>query len=78
MFEIEKGVPLPEKGNVRTGVANALRQMEVGDSFVIPTEATNKNRLSSAFSRFYMTKCGAGKRFSQRKTPDGFRIWRTA
>lgn len=78
MFTIEKSVPIPVPGTVKTGVTNALKQMNVGDSVLIPMGVTNRNRLSSRFSEFAKTKAGAGKRFTQRKTPDGYRIWRIA
>lgn len=76
MFEIKNDVPVPPHANAKFGITATLRKMEVGDSFQIPVGVTNKNRLSSAFARYATTKDGAGKRFSQRKMPDGFRVWR--
>ncbi|WP_156521860.1 hypothetical protein [Croceicoccus mobilis] len=78
MFEIEKQVPVPPYGTARTGLAATLKNMDVGDSVHLCGGLTDKNRLSSAFSGFTKTKAGAGKRFTQRKTSDGFRIWRIA
>lgn len=66
-IKIDKGVPLPPRGN---GLFDAMRAMQVGDSFLVPDEAVNTVR----------TLAGAqiNGKFSIRRTPDGHRCWRTA
>lgn len=78
MFEIEKNVPLPDHKAGETGFAATLQRMEVGESFLLPGGHKKSNQISSAFSKFAQTRAGAGKRFAQRKRPEGIRIWRMA
>lgn len=78
MFNIEHGLPIPQPGTAKTGLTDALKRMDIGDSIFMPMEVTNRNRLSSRFAEFARTKAGAGKRFTQRKLLDGYRIWRIA
>lgn len=66
--KIDKNVPLP---------AHHLqiypwREMEVGDSFLVPTDT------KSASLRVIASRNGRelGRTFSVRKTPEGFRCWR--
>lgn len=70
MFEIEKDIPTPKH---RARQAYPFKQMEVGDSFFIPSESDSfhaKAVASLASKRF------APKRFVSRKVDGGRRIWR--
>lgn len=43
MFEIQKNVPIPEsRGRPSIGMVYPFDQMEVGDSFAVPVDATKK------------------------------------
>ena len=35
-FKIEKGVPVPEKINIRGVLSGVLRNMKIGDSILVP------------------------------------------
>jgi len=75
MFELEKGVPVP-KG--RRGAKYPIPEMEVGDSFFIPT----KDRAESARFRNSINgvcryaKVGSSKEFTLRAVEGGLRCWR--
>lgn len=62
---VEKGVPLPEPRT--TGLMDALRALEVGESFLYHCHIKDRaNRVP-------------GRKFACRKRPDGqWRVWRTA
>jgi hypothetical protein len=68
-IQIEKGIAIPMGKNA----TYPFRQMEVGDSFLIPgkTTAQTAGIVTSARMR-------TGWKFATRTTPDGVRIWRTA
>jgi len=69
---IEKGVPMPPPVAKR-GFMGVAREMEVGDSFVIP--------MSVASARNFAGNCNrvlGPKRFVSRKVDDGLRIWRVS
>ena len=66
MYEIEKGVPIPDGR-----AAYPFEAMEVGDSFVAANKWVGRSAWSWGRAR--------GKKFSVRKQPDGtVRIWRVA
>jgi hypothetical protein len=65
-MKIEKNIPLPIK--------YPFAQMEVGDSFLLP-EGMKRNAASVAAMRYGNP---LGRRFTIRKTPEGFRCWRVA
>ncbi len=73
MFVIEKGVPKPDKKGMKAKYP--LGQMEVGDSFLIPTEGKDAQRS-------VQTECGSHwtrlkpKKFASRQVEGGVRIWR--
>lgn len=77
-FVIEAGIPHKIEGRGRrSGVSFPLEQMEVGDSFLIPTELTKKaidtwrRRVLDA-----KKKLGWGK-FNTAVVSEGLRVWRT-
>lgn len=68
-IEIEKGIPVP------TGTGNLkypFSTMEVGDSVLFSDIAAGKKAYNSA-RKFNLR---SEKRFVQRKTEEGVRIWR--
>lgn len=65
-FKIDKDIPLP-RGAAKTGLANALRQMNVGESILL-----GQDRPVAIHG---MAK-QVGIKITVRKTPDGYRIWR--
>lgn len=77
MIEIEKGVPLPRYS--KTGKGHGCKypwhEMEVGDSFLVPDYPLDKRGhatpIASAATQRYRPK-----RFIQRSTARGLRIWR--
>jgi hypothetical protein len=77
-YKIEKGVPVVRYGRVR-GFKYPFRDMDVGDSFLVPfgeDESLTRSRLSSAIAGFNVRN--APKRFTSSKQSDGFRVWRIA
>lgn len=70
---IEKNIPLPSRD---TGIGERRRkypfnEMVSGDSFLV-----NGARVESIRSAMYAYGKKHGKKFSMRKTDDGYRIWR--
>lgn len=69
-MNVEKGVPIPPKGNTRarSEMSKAVISMGINDSFVVrtPEEATS---ALCAF-RYY------GRKGTYRKTETGWRVWR--
>jgi len=69
-YVIEKGIPVPPRQQGRTNaIADVLRAMEVGESFV--------HRRRVGHGAIKQTK---GKKFVQRKVGQGpsYRVWRIA
>lgn len=73
MYKIEKNIPIPQ----RLGIQFNFREMEVGDSILIPCEpdSLEKSRAASALGKF---KKETGLKFVTRQMPEGMRIWRVA
>lgn len=77
MFQIEKGIRIPEhpRGRPKGGVAQKypLRRMEPGDRFLVPMgNPFYLGRMITAAQR------RLGLRFCYRIVPGGVRVWRTA
>ena len=72
MFEIEKGVPLPE--GRETGFVYPFRLMEIGDSFVVADE----DKLKSARAAAYAYSRRSGHKFACRRVDKGWRFWRVS
>ena len=75
-YEIQKGVPVPpgnwnNRNAAPGGVLDTLRKMEVGDSFVVT--GPEKNQAAAKMS---LVAKQTGRKFTQRKTPEGHRVWR--
>lgn len=70
-IKIEKGIPIPPKGNRMGGLVGAMRSLEVGDSLVLPS--------GSSSNKPYATARDVGIKVTTRKQPDGsIRVWRIA
>lgn len=76
-FDIEKGVPLPEPPQRgRKGSKYPLADMQVGDSFLVPTMKPEERRQS--LYQLVNTKGRAmGRKFVVRVADKGVRVWRT-
>lgn len=72
MFKIEKSEPIPQ---VKMRSSWPFGDMEVGDSFLIPEGSPEQRTVASAAS-YYGTR--NGKKFSQRLTEEGTRVWRVS
>lgn len=73
MFEIEKGVPIPE---ITHASKYPFEKMEVGDSFFVEGDEA-KNRLYSSAS-VYSKRHGGKTKFVVRGVDGGARCWRTS
>lgn len=80
-FQIEKNVPMPERGGAHRGRPSKYHptkypwaEMEVGDSFFSPSDgaapATMRDSASRAGKRL-------GRRFAVHLAEGGVRVWRT-
>lgn len=67
---IEKNVPVPTARSARAKYP--FKEMDVGDSVLIPDESKAKAAVNAAF----MVGTRDGKKFTSRSTPEGVRIWR--
>jgi len=68
-IKIEKGIPVPRASAAKY----PWHDLDVGDSFLFPKSVsgdTSANNAAAASKRL------APKRFSVRKTTDGYRCWR--
>jgi hypothetical protein len=80
VFKIEKGVPLPNKAaKPKDDCLYPLRQMEVGDSFIVNRvhNRTDANSISSSI-RYHTKKLKIKHKFSVFKDTksDLIRVWR--
>lgn len=68
-MNIEKGVPMPEYKGSKTGMTRIIRQLQIGDSFLIEPQA------------YDITKAIASRhkvRIVSAKEGDNIRVWRKA
>lgn len=70
-YRIEKGVAPPKR---HASTKYPFPDMDVGDSFAVPTEQLALVRTAS----YHWGKINGGKKFSTRKYGDGYRCWRIA
>ena len=70
MYEIEKNVPMPTHRGYAKGMTDAIRRMEVGDSFVI--EKANRQSVYAVAWRL------GDRKFSVREVDGAYRVWRIA
>lgn len=79
IFKVDKDVPIPESRGRRWGTSiYPFRDMEVGDSFFVPTESGQEvvmgKRIASAGTNRALRKDGIF--FTVRKVEGGVRCWR--
>jgi len=67
-YKIEKGIPLQ-----REHTLYPFGEMEIGDSFAVAADVTERRRVVSSAHSYGKKN---GKKFSTRKTEDGYRCWR--
>ncbi len=72
-FKIEDNVPLAPHGNNHSKYP--FREMTVGQSFFVPTEAASYSTVAQAACSAGSLK-GDGTRFTIRKVDGGVRVWR--
>ena len=83
-LKIDKGIPLPEKGNgyyKTRAIHAALDVMEVGDSIEFPLDSKRKNSYSSHSKegvRFYTIANNRGIKLASRRNSEAntVRYWR--
>ena len=74
MLTIDTHVPMPK---ARTRESYPFYDMRVGDSFLIKDETRVKNARSAAWM-FSQRHKDVGVKFSCRRVPEGWRMWRVA
>ena len=82
--KVDKGIPLPEKGNgyyKTRAIHDALDVMEIGDSIEFPLDAKRKSNYSTYSkegNRFYMIAKNRGIKLTSRRNSDAntVRYWR--
>ena len=70
MYKIEKNVPMPTARGYTKGLTDALRRMEVGDSFVI--EKAKRQSVYGTAKRL------GDRKISVREVDGAYRVWRIA
>ena len=75
MFAIEKNIPMPTTGRSGRRTSYPFGDMEVGDSFVVPT---SDKKATSVYSAAWHYGNKNGKKFSVHKIEGGVRVWRVA
>ena len=70
-YQIETGIPIPPDGRTKTGLSSTLRNLEVGQSFVVQDIKTASSAISYARQRL-------GRKLVVRSLGGGAaRVWRT-
>ena len=70
MFQIDSGIPAPALRPRATGLTNVMRQLKVGDSFLVP-KSSRSNIGQTAM------RCGV-KVVTRSVDNDMIRVWRVA
>jgi hypothetical protein len=71
-IQIDKGIPVPQSSKAPKW-GPVLKEMEVGDSFLLTEKMGNPTNMKS---NIWRTAKGLGYRLSSRATDDGVRVWR--
>lgn len=76
-FKIEDGVPLPGfgRGSKERGLAHALRQMQIGQSILVPDRDQRHVSSQACATAKFATD---GRRYTTRVVDGGVRVWRVA
>lgn len=69
-YKIEKGIPFKKGYHSRTGLGATFLQMEIGDSFIMPTRTSRGTPANVAKS------LGMKIKTQLLKDDDGLRVWR--
>ena len=71
MYPIEKGIPMPSPDHTKRARRFPLKEMQAGDSFLVPTKEINKHLYQAVrnCAKYY------GKKVSVRKVSNGVRVW---
>ena len=72
-FKIDKNVPMPKGVRGPGKTKYPWREMEIGDSFLLPAECKYPDQFAGSPNKHM-----APLRFAVRKTPEGYRLWRIA
>lgn len=77
-IKIDKGVDIPRPMKEASGICAALRRMEIGDSFMLPSSLTGSD--SKALQSNISAQCcqfsrGKKFKFTVRKVDGGYRVW---
>lgn len=72
MFEVEKGVPLPELSAKRQGIRAFMRALDVGDSFCAPADYQNRIRCAAVV----LNKKTAMRYVTRTLEDKSIRVWR--
>lgn len=78
MFQIEEGIPIPVKSRGRKPIDFPLKDMRVGDSFLIESNhdtkvlAAWKRKVSGARVRYKLS----AHKFKSEAVEGGLRVWR--
>jgi hypothetical protein len=72
LYQLENGVPMPEPTRHRRAARYPMRDIKVGQSFLIPAKELPKHVGQS------VRNCAAyyGKKVSVRRVKGGVRVWR--
>ncbi len=68
---IEKGIPVPHSSRKSAEFINAVKDMEIDDSFIFRGERTELHTL------IYAAKRRLKHKFTSRTVDGGIRVWRT-
>lgn len=81
-FPVESGIEMPKRARGRAPTKFPMKDMAVGDSFLIPCDIADKKTLANWRRKFLVAKKAFLKQFEgEFKTAtvsDGVRVWRTA
>lgn len=78
-FKIEKGIPCRDLRRGKTVNDYPFAEMDVGDSFLLPTDLHKPSAYGVAYRENQAAALGGRtKRFKVRKAADGYRCWRVA
>lgn len=80
VFKIESGIPIPEaRSRLATGLADALRKLEPGQSFLVPYrdgDRSGTQRVITTAASDFKKRREPRRKFVTRCMDDGVRVWR--
>lgn len=76
-FVIESGVPMVGTRRGRKATNFPFRDMEIGDSFVIPCDSQDPKAVANWRRKLLNAKRGLEAVFATAIVPEGLRVWRT-